>query len=56
MEKKFIKYLLFGVFAFVFSVAFVGCGEDYDTDIDDLKKADAATLQAAQSAVATAKS
>ncbi|KAA6349750.1 hypothetical protein EZS27_002845 [termite gut metagenome] len=56
MEKKFIKYLLFGVFAFVFSVAFVGCGEDYDGDIDDLKKADAATLQAAQSAVATAKS
>ncbi|KAA6324241.1 hypothetical protein EZS27_026409, partial [termite gut metagenome] len=43
-------------FAFVFSVAFVGCGEDYDSDIDDLKKADAATLQAAQSAVATAKS
>ncbi|KAA6323509.1 hypothetical protein EZS27_027058 [termite gut metagenome] len=54
MEKKFMKYLLFGVFTFVFSVAFVGCGEDYDSDIDDLKKADVATLQAAKEAVAAA--
>ncbi|KAA6341440.1 hypothetical protein EZS27_010750 [termite gut metagenome] len=46
MEKKFMKYLLFGVFTFVLGIAFVGCGEDYDDDISSLKSADA-TLQKA---------
>ncbi|KAA6333018.1 hypothetical protein EZS27_018528 [termite gut metagenome] len=40
MEKKFMKYILFGVFTFVLGIAFVGCGEDYDDDISSLKNTD----------------
>ncbi|KAA6341931.1 hypothetical protein EZS27_010287 [termite gut metagenome] len=53
MEKKFMKYLLFGVFTFVFSVAFVGCGEDYDSDISDLKKANSDLKTQLESAVSS---
>ncbi|KAA6328649.1 hypothetical protein EZS27_022474 [termite gut metagenome] len=46
MEKKFMKYILFGVFTFVLGIAFVGCGEDYDDDINSLKTEDAALQKA----------
>ncbi|KAA6342819.1 hypothetical protein EZS27_009456 [termite gut metagenome] len=54
MEKKFMKYLLFGVFTFVLGIAFVGCGEDYDDDISSLNNK-TATLQSAIDALNTAK-
>ncbi|KAA6344984.1 hypothetical protein EZS27_007409 [termite gut metagenome] len=51
MEKKFMKYLLFGVFTFVLGIAFVGCGEDYDDDISSLKNEDVALKSALEKAV-----
>ncbi|KAA6324391.1 hypothetical protein EZS27_026277 [termite gut metagenome] len=54
MEKKFMKYLLLGVFTFVLGIAFVGCGEDYDDDISSLNNK-TATLQSAITALETAK-
>ncbi|KAA6337318.1 hypothetical protein EZS27_014586 [termite gut metagenome] len=58
MEKKFMKYLLFGVFTFVLGIAFVGCGEDYDdstlkTDISQVKT-DLQTVKTDLSAAQTA--